>query len=237
MATKKENKATGDIEIANELDVGGFVRHLAHEIANPLNAIMMNAELARSLMERGDQARASEAIVRLLSDCGRCGTLLRGLQYFGSSLGAQEPSHVSLKDVIDGATSTMNFEYDGALPEFSANVIDVDVVVDRAAIERALVAVLRNSAEAGATNVSIDAQLEKRCVAIEIRDNGPGMSESTIGRLSTSFYSSKRLNGNLGVGLALARELVRRHAGSMHVEPNTPAGLHVSIRLPLSPKK
>jgi signal transduction histidine kinase len=232
-AMQKEQKSAAMVEVAPELDVGGFVRHLAHEIANPLNAIMMNAELARSLMDRGDSTRANEAIVRLLSDCGRCGTLLRGLQYFGSSLAVQEPSAVSVKDVIDGATSTMMFEYAGTLPAFNVNAVDAEVDVDRAALERAIVAVLRNSAEAGAANVTIDARKDKRCLTIDIRDDGPGMAESSIGKLSTSFYSSKRLGGNLGIGIALARELVRKHQGSIEIQPNEPAGLRVEIRLPL----
>ena len=229
---QKDKKPPADV--ARELDVGGFVRHLAHEIANPLNAIMMNAELARSLMDRGDSARANEAIVRLLSDCGRCATLLRGLQYFGSSLAVQEPSGVAVKDIIDGATSTMMFEYAGTLPAFNVKTIDADVNVDRAAIERAIVAVLRNSAEAGATQVTIDACKEKRCLLIDIRDDGPGLADNMIDKVSTTFYSSKRLAGNLGVGIALARELVRKHQGSIDIRANEPAGLCVQIRLPLN---
>ena len=215
------------------LDLGGLVRHLAHEIANPLNAVMMNAEMARSLVDRGDAARASTVLERLLSDCARCGKLMRNMQNFGGSLCEHEAVSVNVKELVEGATSAITFEYEGELPVFNVEANEFVVNVDRPALERALIGLLRNAAEAGATAVSIVASRNNDDVHIDIRDNGNGLDEKGIERLS-GFYSTKRADGGMGLGIALAREVVRKNGGAMSVRGNSPNGLLIAIVLPAS---
>ena len=216
----------------SEFDLGGFVRHVAHEIANPLNAIMMNAEMAKSLVDRGDIARASEALARLVNDCARCGKLMRNMQNFGAGIDTRDHSEMSAQELIEGATSNIVFEYTGSLPAFTVDAAILNIAGDRAALERALVALLRNAAEAGASDVHVTAREDGDDVIIDVRDNGAGLDAKGIERVSTSFYSTKRAAGGMGLGLTLARELVRKHGGSLCIRANSPAGLHVELRLP-----
>lgn len=88
-----------------DFDVGGFVRAAAHEIAGQINAISMNAELIKLLLERSDVARADETIKRMLSDCGRYGRMVRALERFGASMTARERETVKIADLIAGATT------------------------------------------------------------------------------------------------------------------------------------
>lgn len=217
---------------SNEFDLGGFVRHVAHEIANPLNAIMMNAEMAKSLVDRGDIPRASEALTRLVNDCARCAKLMRGMQNFGAGIDTREHSEMSVQELIEGSTSNIVFEYSGALPAFTVEAPSLHLTGDRAALERALVALLRNAAEAGASDVHISARDDGGDAVIDVRDNGTGLDEKGIQRVSTSFHSTKRAAGGLGLGLTLTRELVRKHGGSVTIRANSPNGLHVELRLP-----
>jgi C4-dicarboxylate-specific signal transduction histidine kinase len=226
--TKQKPTAASDAE----LDLGALVRHLAHEIANPLNAVMMNAEMARSFVDRGDAARASDVLERLLSDCGRCGRLMRNMQNFGGSLCEHEAVSVNIKELVEGATSTIRFEYEGELPAFNVDANEFVVSVDRPALERALIGLLRNAAEAGATAVSIVASRNKDRVCIDICDNGSGLDEKGIERLS-AFYSTKRAAGGMGLGIALAREIVRKNGGTLNIRGNSPNGLLVAIVLPV----
>ena len=231
MQAKSVQKPKAAAGASQQLDVGGLVRHLAHEIANPLNAVMMNAEMARSLVDRGDAARASEILERLLGDCARCGTLMRNMQNFGGSLCEHEPVSLSVAELAEGATSTIVFEYEGTLPVFNVDAKEFIVNVDRAAMERALIALLRNAGEAGATEVSIVASEAKNRVCVEIRDDGGGLDEKGFEKLA-GFYSTKRAAGGMGLGIALAREIVRKNGGTLTVRANSPQGLHVIIDLP-----
>jgi C4-dicarboxylate-specific signal transduction histidine kinase len=229
MQTKQRRTAGSE----DGLDLGALVRHLAHEIANPLNAVMMNAEMARSLVDRGDPKRASDMLERLLDDCARCGKLMRSMQNFGGSLCEHEAVSVNVKELVDGATSAMTFEYEGELPAFDVGADEFAVNVDRPALERALIGLLRNAAEAGATQISVVASRNNGNVNIEIRDNGCGLDEKGIDKLS-GFYSTKRATGGLGLGIALAREVIRKNDGALSVRANSPNGLIVSIVLPAS---
>ena len=209
------------------------MRHLAHEIANPLNAVMMNAEMARSLIDRGEPARASDVLERLLSDCARCGRLMRGMQNFGGSLCEHDAVSVDVKELVEGATSTITFEYEGELPVFSVQASGLVVNVDRPALERALIGLLRNAAEAGATAVSVVASRNNDEIHIEIRDDGCGLDEKSMAKLS-AFHSTKRATGGLGLGIALAREVMRKNGGTLSIQASSPNGLLVAIVLPAS---
>ena len=97
-------------------NVGAFVRAAAHEIAGQINAISMNAELVKLLLERSDVARAEETIKRMLSDCGRYGRMVRSLERFGSCMTAREREPVKVADLIEAAMSAFAQERSGAKP-------------------------------------------------------------------------------------------------------------------------
>jgi signal transduction histidine kinase len=216
----------------SEFDLGGFVRHIAHEIANPLNAVMMNAEMAKSLLDRGDLQRTGETLARLVNDCARCSKLMRAMQNFGAGIDTRERAEMSVQELIEGATSNLVFEYSGALPAFTVQATALRVTGDRAALERAIVALLRNAAEAGASDVRIDAREDDSDIVLDVCDNGSGLDAKGIERVSTSFHSTKRATGSMGLGLTLARELVRKHGGSVAIRANSPTGLCIEVRLP-----
>src|SRR5664279_3911410 len=117
------------------LDLGSFVRGAAHDIANPLNAIAMNAELVKLLLERDQPARAREALDRLLEDCARCGRLIQGLQRFGSGLHAGPRRIVAVGALIDAAIVLVKEER-AVAPAFHCNAVDANVLVDAPARRR-----------------------------------------------------------------------------------------------------
>jgi signal transduction histidine kinase len=231
MHTDREGIAAAD---AAGFDLAGFMRALAHEIANPLNALTMNSELMRLQLDRGDARRAREVLDRLLADCARCARVTRELQKFGGALGAQPPAPVALRELLDRAVVGLSLEYGGTIPHFSVAAADADVVADRAAIERAIIALLRNAAEAGAANVALSAHADHNEIVIDVRDDGPGMPAADQPRAADAFFTTRRADGGVGLGLTLAREMLRRHGGSVTLQPNTPRGMHVQLRLPRS---
>lgn len=213
-------------------DLAAFMRGLAHEIANPLNAITMNSELVRLLLDRGDAERAREVLERLRTDCARCARMTRDLQKFGSSLRTHARASVPVRELLDGARSALALEYSGALPEIRVEAVDAAVDVDRDALQRAIAALLRNAAEAGAVHVGLAARHDAGAIVIDVRDDGAGPAGEDLERATEAFYSTRRNSGGLGLGLTLARELLRRDGGSMQLFANAPRGMHIELRLP-----
>ena len=226
--------ATAASAEAAALDLGAFVRSAAHDIANPLNAIAMNAELVKLLLERDQPARARDALDRLLEDCARCGRLIQGMQRFGSGLHAGPRRKVAVNALIAAAIDLVRQERTAALPVFHRDAIDAGVLVDAPALERCIAGVLHNAAEAQADTIRISTHADGAAVVIQIRDNGTGIAADAHGKVAEPFYSTRRAYGHSGLGLTLAHELLRTHGGKLSIAANLPQGTCIELRLPLA---
>jgi two-component system, OmpR family, sensor kinase len=213
------------------IDVSAFLRVAGHEIANPLNAISMNAELAKMLLESDQTPRAIEVLERLLIDCRRCARLTRSMQQFGSALKLQAREKIRVRELIDGAVALFMNERAGSFPEFDIHVAEENVVVSRAAMQRAVVVLLHNSAEAGSARIEISAKNEGQSLHMQIQDNGYGITGLVRSHALDPFYSTQREAGHSGLGLTLANALVSAHGGVLKIEESE-NGARISIGLP-----
>ena len=214
-------------------DLSAFVRGLTHEVANPLNAIAMNCELLRMITARGETAGVRDAIDRIMSACARSGGLMRSLQRFGAALRVQPAATLSIREVIDAGVRALALEYSGKLPLVEVTGQDLKVCVDRSAVERAITALLRNAAEAGSDRVEIEVSAAAHAVAIDVRDNGEGFAAEDRDKRETPFYSTHRTPTNMGLGLTLAREVLRLNGGSLEIR-ESPRGAHIHLELPVA---
>ena len=217
-----------------EFDVGKFVRAAAHEIAGQINAISMNAELVKLLLERADVARADETIKRMLSDCGRYGRMVRGLERFGACMTARERETVKVADLIDGATAAFIQERSSAKPTMTADVDGASIVVDRVGMQRVLTGLIHNAAEAGAASIAIQARREADAVVMVVADDGSGIAPNVRARIAEPFFTTRRDEGHNGLGLTLATEILSAHGGSLTIDENVGRGTRVTLRLPLA---
>lgn len=215
------------------LELGEFVRGLAHDIANPLNAMAMNAELVRVLLDRGDDAAARDALQRLLADCARCGKLVQSFQRFGAALQPAAHTTVAAGDLLQAAISQARGELPDAGVEFRiSGATDLELDVDVPALERAFAGILRNAAEAGATTVNVEVAGAAAGVRITIADNGGGIEARWRERVTEPFFTTKRPQGASGLGLTLAQEIMRRHSGALDFRSDVGHGSVVTIDLP-----
>jgi signal transduction histidine kinase len=113
------------------------------------------------------------------------------------------------------------------------------VAIDPAQFGQAVINLCKNAAEAGSPGESIEIEVTACRFAagngwrVELRDRGCGMSEAVLGNALLPFYSTKRSGS--GLGLALVREIIEAHGGSLQLANREGGGLCVSIWLPASP--
>ena len=102
-------------------------------------------------------------------------------------------------------------------------------------MQRCIGNLIDNAVKYGDT-ARVSTQLMGRKVEILIEDTGPGLPEDQLDKVFEPFYrmetSRSRETGGVGLGLAIARNIVQRHGGTLRLE-NTGKGMRAMVQLPL----
>jgi signal transduction histidine kinase len=211
---------------------------VAHEIRNPLNAISMAVQrLQREFKPTAtESAKPFERITYIVRDEVR--RLNRIVEDFLSLSRSDrlnlEPRPVT--DVLDRVFFLVNDEAraKGVRLEKGWPQPGPLVVMDFGKMEQALLNMVRNAVESipGEGTVSIVCELvENHSVSIRIRDSGVGLAGDEEKRIFEPFYSTKEKG--VGLGLAIAREIITAHGGEIRVASVPGRGTTFEVRLPL----
>ena len=203
-----------------------LIRVLSHELNNSLGPIASLAHSGAQFAQRGDR-EALDGIFATISE--RAEHLHQFINRYATfaKLPAPRPEAVEWAGFIDELLRLQPCRVVGVLPAKPG-------WFDRGQLMQALINLIKNAREAEGPADEIELQLsivgnEQR---IEVRDRGPGMTETVLTQAVLPFYSTKR-NGT-GLGLALAREIAEAHGGRIRLANRDDGGLSVLLALPLS---
>ena len=105
---------------------------------------------------------------------------------------------------------------------------------DRDLLYRVFVNLGRNAFEAGATTVTVRSHANGSCFEVDVADNGPGVPQAVAAQIFRPFATGGRAGG-AGLGLAIARDLVRIHGGDIALAETSAAGTTFRFTLPVQP--
>jgi two-component system sensor histidine kinase AtoS len=213
--------------------VGEFASELAHEIRNPLTAIRLDLQRVEEGARNPELVEASvPRIVRLVDRLDRAVTgalrVARGRRDAASG-------EVDVAGIVELAAQSARPEFDrrGATLSIDATPLP-SILADATALEQVFVNLLVNAAHAsrsgGTTRVSITGNDGR--IAVAVIDDGVGMDDAQLSRISRPFNSSKR--DGTGLGLKVARRLVEAHRGTLTLESAPGRGTRVTVELPRS---
>jgi signal transduction histidine kinase len=214
---------------------------IAHEVNQPLAAIMLHAAAARKWLRRAqpDLERALASLT-LISTAGRnAGEIVRSVQ----RLAAREENEVSTVAVDQTITEALQLLHrpvrkHGVEIVLALGLGDATIEANRVQLQQVVVNLLVNAVEAlSASSVSPRRiRLESRRyneheIEIAVADNGPGIAPENRERVFGSLYSTKP--NSTGMGLSISMAIVRAHGGQIELEPCEPHGACFRFRLPV----
>jgi signal transduction histidine kinase len=218
------------LEAGRLATLGELVRDCAHEIANPLFAILALSELLLQEAEPGTKAHERLGLVH--ESANGIKAVVDGMHGFARASGAQ-PADVALQEIAAAAVAlmrTMVAARDVAIVERYADRPAL-VHADAARLRLLLVNLLLNAFRglpAGGT-VAVEVFCEGSDAVAAVCDDGAGFAP---GEAEAAFELFHTTRGGSGLGLTVARRIAEGHGGTLAVEPPGASGSRVVLRLP-----
>ncbi len=220
-----------------------FFSNISHEFRTPLTLIMGPVEELQRRLGRADEATWAELDV-IHRNGLRLGRLVNSLLDFSSIEAGRmraryEPVDLSsytteLASIFRSAIERAGLRYEVDCPALSA-----PVEVDREMWEKIVLNLLSNALKFTLDgNVTVSLGEKDGQAVLRVADTGSGIPQGELPRLFDRFYrvqnARARSNEGSGIGLALVRELVGLHRGTISVESAEHAGTAFTVRLPFS---
>jgi len=203
------------------------IRVVGHEINNSLAPIRSLIASGHKLMEAGDPGgRLPEILDTIDASAQRLHRFVEGYRRV-ARLPPPRPERIDVRAFLADLQRLDAFEVAGG-PE------TIEAMFDPAQIQQVVLNLLRNAREAGSATVEVAAFRDRGELVLEIRDRGPGMAEDAMTQALVPFWTTKP--GGSGLGLALCREILDNHGGTLELRSREGGGLTVTCRLPLAPR-
>ncbi len=217
---------------------GTLAAGMAHQINNPVGAILNGSELALMSLEDGDTEAVRKALETNVEQARRCGNIVRGLLQFAG----QEPVKKSREDLVEimrhGLGLTESYAHERGV-ELHCDVSAGDAAIEANAveIEQVVVNLLRNAVEASPKGGAVEVALHRGdgTVSVEVRDEGRGVPDENLPHVFDPFFTTRIEDGGSGLGLSVAHGIVADHGGEMVLEPRPDGGTCVRFTLPAVP--
>jgi signal transduction histidine kinase len=223
------------------LTVDAALASLAHQIFQPISAILTNAgtglrEVARPEIRRGV---LEEILTDIATDSRRVGNALEAIRAVFRT-GGREKENVQIFELLRESVEL-------AHGELQARRITVDALSDaalppvlgnRLQLQQVVLNLIQNAADAmesvnrGPRLLRIGAVRDGDSVLVTVQDSGPGLATGAADRAFDPFFSTKS-NGT-GLGLAICRMIVEAHGGNIMLMAGIPAGTVAQFTLPIA---
>ena len=205
---------------------------VAHELNNPLTAILGYAQIFHSL----DGAERDHAVTTIEREAQRAARIVRNLLSFAR----QEPpttSRVDLEEIVRRVVDVMRYslEVDNVRAELRLSGIP-EIEADRAQLEQVFLNLVNNAQQAlqpGGGEIIISTTHVGDFVRVSVADDGPGVPEEMRDRVFQPFFTTRDVGLGQGMGLSTVYGLVTQHGGRVWIEPSTSGGANFVVELPV----
>jgi len=202
---------------------------VAHELKNPLSSVK---GLVQLLARSATEARTQERLEVVRSEVERMEGILQEYLSFARPLGALRRTDVELGQLLDDVASVVEARAQAAGVRIERPPTQARVRGDARRLKEALLNLALNALEATPPGgrVELGADAGDAGAVITVRDSGRGMPASVLARVGTPFFTTRE--AGTGLGVVLARTVVRQHGGRLEYESHPGQGTVARIILP-----
>jgi len=222
--------------------LGEIAASIAHEVNQPLAAVVANAEACLRWLDRGtpDLDAARRSVEWIIDDAIRASEVIRRVRALANKSDV-EKAPLDINDVVKEVIALVQGElvsHRVSLRMEFANALPV-VPADRVELQQVVINLVMNGIEAMQSVTDRPRELlirslqdETQQVLVSVTDCGVGISAENADRLFNAFFTTKT-NG-MGMGLSICRSIIEAHGGRLWASANLPHGATFQFTLPVS---
>jgi C4-dicarboxylate-specific signal transduction histidine kinase len=225
--------------VARLTAMGELVASIAHEVGQPLTAIVTNGSfllrtLASTGTNRDDLRGAADAIVADGKRASSVISRIRALLKKQETVTTEIDINVAIQEVVSLLSSetsrhqvVMSADLGAGLPRVRG---------DRVQLQQVMVNLIMNAVDAtrvisnGPREILVRSAKDAECVVVSVEDSGAGLSPEQMVRIFEPFFTTKAQG--IGMGLSISRSIVESHSGKLSASSRTPRGAKFEFTLP-----
>lgn len=217
--------------------IGTLAAGIAHEINNPVAAVLTSSETALAVFgQPGQEALLRHCLKTIVEAAHRCGRIVTNVLKFAR----QEPTDKELQNLNDvvlrGLRHAVSMvESSGITVHALLSTEPIEIVLNSIEIEQVVTNLLQNAVQASprgsAIAVATVKESDHACLIVE--DHGKGMTREDLEHMFDPFFTTRQKSGGTGLGLSIVHGIVDAHGGSIDVESQPGHGTKITVRLPL----
>ena len=228
------------LHVARLSDMGQMASALAHELNQPLTAVISWAQAARRLMQSQEAPvppKALDFLDNAVAQASRAGQIIRRLRNF-IERGETERQPEDINKVVEEAAALalvgakesgvrVMFKFASGLPY---------LVIDKVQVQQVVINLVRNAVEAMAAvprrKLEISTSGDDDKIEVSIADTGPGLAPEVAAQLFQPFVTTKEKG--MGLGLSISRSIIDNLGGRLRAIPNPEGGVIFCFNLPVN---